>query len=331
MILEGAGGADLRVRLGNGIEVVQGEDRILLDPARTEAGVPSLVTHAHSDHVPRDVGRPIGPVYATPATAAVMRVRYRTPPGVPSEVGFGETLRFGDLRVTPLPAGHVPGSAMFLIEGEARILYTGDVNPRGGLSVEPPDSIPRSDVVIVESTYGSPSLALPDQDEVRLEVVEWAASVARSGAVPVIRGYSLGKAQELIKTFNSLSNMEVVVSGEALAVTRALDGFVDLDYTEGPGGGRHVVVSNRFPGWRPGSRVERAVATGWVVVRRPRSAAAFPLSSHADYWGLLEVVERADPEVALTVAGRTRELAESIEKVLGIGSRPLPSRWFSPI
>ena len=43
-------------------------------------------------------------------------------------VSFGETRRYGDIEVTPHSAGHIPGAAMFELNGRETTLFTGDIN-----------------------------------------------------------------------------------------------------------------------------------------------------------------------------------------------------------
>ncbi|RLG48132.1 MAG: MBL fold metallo-hydrolase [Thermoproteota archaeon] len=313
----------LELRLGNGIEIREGRSRILLDPKVVEAGVPIFITHAHSDHVPRGLESFRGPVYATPPTARVLRARYGARRGALVEVEYGEEVRVGPLRITPLRAGHIVGSAMFLVEGEGSTLYTGDVNPRGGL-LEGPAEPREADVLVIEATYGSPEFVFPDQARVRVELALWAAGVAAEGLLPAIEAYPVGKAQEVIAALNRFTELEVAVSRSVRAVTDALGEYAPLRYSdsvEGPA----VLVTGRAV---PGPRRIAAVATGWTLLGIPRGYdAGFPLSCHADFPGLMEIVERVSPELALTVYGRTRRLARAVSEMLGIEARPLGSRW----
>src|SRR5215510_14671263 len=104
-----------------------------LDPHEPQLGPEKVfVSHAHSDHVAahREV------ILSAP-TAKLMQARV---PGERHEhiLNFGETRSFGDgkklFRMKLLPAGHIFGSAMALIEYESEsLLYTGDFKLRRGL------------------------------------------------------------------------------------------------------------------------------------------------------------------------------------------------------
>ncbi len=77
-----------------------------IDPARPVDL--ALVTHGHSDHARGGHGRTL----ATPATLAIMEVRYGDNPGaVP--VPYRETIELkGGVTATWLPAGHVLSSTL---------------------------------------------------------------------------------------------------------------------------------------------------------------------------------------------------------------------------
>ena len=50
----------------------------------------------------------------------------------------------------------------------------------------------------METTYGLPRYRLPPTDEVIGQIVAFCRDALEAGAVPVLLGYSLGKAQEIL-------------------------------------------------------------------------------------------------------------------------------------
>ena len=100
-------------RLGNWIEPFP--EGIFVKPADawvdpSQPKRQALVTHGHADHARGGHQA----VWATPATLAIMDVRYGQQNANP--VAYGETVRLGEVDVTYLPAGHVLGSAQILLE-----------------------------------------------------------------------------------------------------------------------------------------------------------------------------------------------------------------------
>ncbi len=305
----------MRIRFRNGIEIDCG-DRLLLDPVRTLRDVPSLVSHAHSDHVPKDIGHPSGRVLATEGTAALIERRYGD--GTVEVIHYNEGIELGPFEVYAFPAGHIYGSAGFLINcGGKTVFYTGDVNPLGGLTVESPARIPSSDVLIVESTYGHPRYRFPDPYKVRTDIAKWVAEEVSSGRSPVIEAYLVGKSQEVIALLNKYTNVEVVVSERVAEVSEPLKERFGLQYTTSPEG-PHVLVTHR-------ARTNgKARVTGWALFSKRRED--FPLSAHADFDGLVSIVMGTNPERVLTVYGFSEEFARWLKK-WGIDAQPLGGEW----
>ncbi len=74
----------------------------------------ALITHGHADHARGGHNE----VWATPETLAIMECRYGPQNGHP--VGYGESLRMGDVDIGFVPAGHVLGSAQIVLEHARR-------------------------------------------------------------------------------------------------------------------------------------------------------------------------------------------------------------------
>src|SRR5260370_25637588 len=64
------------------------------------------------------------------------------------------------------------------------------------------------------------------------------------------------------------------------------------------------------------ARTRTAILTGWAVEAgcrfRFQTDAAFPLSDHTDFPGLLEMVKRAAPERVFTLHGFATEFAQAL-------------------
>ncbi len=98
-------------------------------------------------------------------------------------------------------AGHLLGSAMVVLQGEHQgrpwtISFTGDLGRNNLAFLPPPGTLPPSDLVISESTYGGRLHASPDmlRQKLRETVVR---TVERRGKV-LIPAFSLGRAQIVV-------------------------------------------------------------------------------------------------------------------------------------
>ncbi len=284
----------MRIRFKNGIEVEEGDSRILLDPKRTEKGSLTLITHAHSDHVPQDIKRARENVFTSKGTANIIKRRYGAKVKI---LDPGRDYRLGEFVVRPYPVGHIYGSVGYLIQGkEVTLFYTGDVNPEGGLTVEEP-KIPEVDVLIIEATYGMPKYRFPDHLRVRADLAKWAVDRIKQGKNAVIEAYVVGKSQEVIATINWLTNLTVVASPRVAEVARAFEG-VRLEFQETRPKEPHVYVTGRANG-------DKVLVSGWVL----DFGGGFPLSSHADFDGLIDVIAKSNARKIFTVYGFSKYFA----------------------
>src|SRR5215471_9109730 len=121
-----------------------------------------FVSHAHSDHVAAHEE-----VILSAPTAKLTRERFEVSPRE-HVLEFGARRTFENdgvgFGITLLPAGHIFGSAMALVEVEGKsLLYTGDFKLRRGLSAEECQPRP-AEILIMESTFGRPQYVFPPRE-----------------------------------------------------------------------------------------------------------------------------------------------------------------------
>ena len=289
-----------------------------LDPRGTRSF--AFVSHAHSDHTGHHQR-----IILTEATARFMRARLGSSGKVQHVMTYGEAREFGSFRATLLPAGHMLGSAQILIEqGGERLLYTGDFKLRKGLSSEPAESV-RADTLIMETTFGLPRYKFPPSAKTVARIISFCREALAAGEVPVLLGYSLGKAQEILAGLSG-AGLPVMLHGSVWQMTRLYEELgaafpAYSRYEPGsvnghvllcpPATARSAMLENI-----PSKRV--AMITGWGIdarsVHRYRCDAVFPLSDHADYGELLELVERVNPSRVLTLHGFAAEFAQDLRR-----------------
>ena len=173
----------------------------------------AFVSHAHSDHV-----APHQEIIVSERTARLMQARV---PGKRIEhiLAFREKQRVHDLDLMLLPAGHIFGSAQFFLENEKEsLLYTGDFKLRRGKSAEPAEWA-HADTLIMETTFGRPRYRFPPTEEIVDQIVAFCRGTIEEGAVPVLLGYSLGKAQEILCALEG-ANLLPMLHGSVFAMTR---------------------------------------------------------------------------------------------------------------
>lgn len=206
------------------------------EPAAIDALV---ISHAHIDHigrVPLLVARGFrGPIFAQEATADLMPVmlmdaasisegeaerhnRYRhdgepqalplfTREDVQSAMALVRPLRY-DTRTQILPgveltfheAGHILGSSSVELEADGRrLLFSGDLGPKGTPILRDPVPIDRADLVLMESTYGD--RLHRDRAETIRELGTILDTAWREGGNVLIPAFAVGRSQELLYWF----------------------------------------------------------------------------------------------------------------------------------
>ena len=289
---------------------------VWIDPSR--AVERALVTHGHADHARGGHGQ----THATPATLAIMELRYNTREGaVPVE--YGETVRLqGGVDATYFPAGHVLGSAQILLEhaGE-RVVITGDYKRRADPTCPPFEVVP-CDIFITEATFGLPVFTHPPIEQ------EMARLLARLEAHPeacvLVGAYALGKAQRVIAELRAAGHHQpIYLHGAMEKMCRLYEDFgVDLgelrlvaDHEKDDMRGHIVVCPPSALNDRWSRRLPdpiTAMASGWMRVRQRarQRGVELPLviSDHADWHELTRTIEELDPYETWITHGREEAL-----------------------
>ncbi len=277
----------------------------------------AFVSHAHSDHIGRHAE-----VIATPATIGLMRARLGGK-RIEHRIEFGETVERNGLRVTLLPAGHILGSAQCFAESESgSLLYTGDFKLRPGLSCEATEWR-QADTLIMETTFGLPRYVMPPAAEVLAQMIAFCRETLDAGATPVLLGYSLGKAQEII--FALLQAGLTPMLHESVFQMTEICRALHADFPSGYARFHRAAVAGKVLVFPPGAQRSEmlstipkrtAVLTGWAIDSSARYRygcdAAFPLTDHADYPDLLRYVELVQPRRVLTLHGFAAEFARDL-------------------
>ena len=284
----------------------------------TRGGGCSVVSHAHSDHVARHAV-----TVTSRATAVLLRQRYGAGKGTVIALDWGEVWECEGWRASLTPAGHVLGSAMVhvtrLSDG-ATLLYTGDFKLRQGLSCEAAIALP-ADVLVMECTFGLPRYVFPALEEMQARMKAWCREALEAGAVPVVMGYSLGKAQEIQMLLGGAFRVAVHPSVAVMNARYADLGF-PLPPWESAGEDLSGCVLVMPPAAGKSEHLAAiphkamAMVSGWGLDSGARWRygvnEVFPLSDHADYPDLLRLVELVQPRRVLTTHGWHREFAATL-------------------
>jgi len=305
---------ELKISAENGIHVQLCGRSYYLDPKRTVPGTANFISHAHTDHLPRRSDEKH--VIASSETVALANMRLSA-----------DLMRTDEEGLSMFEAGHVQGSRMALIERGLSILYTGDFCTRDKLHMRGARPV-RTDILIMESTYGRPCYSFPDPIELSAVIRDWCADTLEGGRSVVFNVYPLGKAQEI----------EYMLSGFPLFCDASVHRHNAIlsfpsEVPEMSHAGREpavfIVSSLKSLSSLPRglSRPLIAGASGWALDSRSGRTSTldenFPLSDHCDYSDLLAFVSGCEPSLVLTTHGFSEEFAADIKRELGTEARAL--------
>jgi DNA ligase 1 len=281
----------------------------------------AFISHAHSDHVARH-----SMTFCSETTRDLMKVRYGyKDEGEMRALPMREVIEWEGWELRLLPAGHIIGSAMLHLTRKAdgaTLLYTGDYKLRQGLSSERCELI-QADTLIMECTFGLPHYVFPPTSQTVAAILQFVQETIEDGGIPVLLGYSLGKAQEILCALAEAGH-PVMVHKSIWEMTRAvaplLGKLPEYELFDASRAKGHVLL---FPPSNGKSLVLKklkvcrtAMLTGWAMNPGARFRyqvdEIFPLSDHADHPELLETVDIVQPRRVWLVHGYTREFAAEL-------------------
>src|SRR6266436_4129401 len=277
----------------------------------------AFVSHAHGDHI-----APHEEIILSERTARLLQARM---PGTRTEhvLPFGEQRHVHDVDLTLLPAGHIFGSAqLFLSNQDETLLYTGDFKLRHGKSAEAAEWR-QADTLIMETTFGLPRYQFPPTEKIIEQIVSFCRETIEDGAVPVLLGYSLGKAQEILCSLDG-AGLTPMLHGSVYQMTRIYEQFGQsfckyVRYNKNDVAGKVLICppsASHSPMIQKIPRKRVAMISGWAVdpnaVYRYQVDAAFALSDHADYNDLIRYVDLVKPKRVFTLHGFAADFARDL-------------------
>lgn len=297
------------------------EADLWLDPSRRKRL--AFVSHAHGDHF-----APHEETICSRATCALVRERFRKK-GAYRQLEYGEVAEVGGYNVELFPAGHTLGSAQILLTRRAdgaSLIYTGDFKTREGLTAEATE-IRQADTLIMETTFGLPKYEFPCLGELRTRVLAFCQDSLAAGMIPVLLGYSFGKAQEIMALLKGSDHQLVIYpTVKKLVGVYEQFGFEFPPHEEFVPGmrlaGKVLVMPPMGRRRDPLADVKglrRAMFSGWGIDPSAKYRygvdEVFPLSDHAGYSDLLAFVEQVAPRRVLTTHGYVKEFARDLRRL----------------
>lgn len=322
----------LTVRKIGGILVEYKEQGIMFDPTRNIYRHPTFVTHAHSDHAAA-FKHPDREKFATKETYNLLDAMGWKRLANFKPIKVGDTVKLEDVEVRAHNSGHILGSVEYEVNTpECTLLFTGDIGTEKTYTMNPAKPV-RCDILVIETTFGSPLFSFPTREDIAVEIYNWAVTAVIQGKIPAFKTDSIGNAQEIISILNKYTNLPVITHKSVSRVTDVYrnHGFfldsIDANTNEGRellDNGKCVLITPK--GSKPRNNLDFALASGWAAIMG-KNRVAFPLSDHADFKSLLSFISKCKPKRVLTFHGGkiTKDFHKNVTKTLGIPSSPLTS------
>ena len=285
--------------------------RVYLDPWKPVDK--AIITHGHADH-----SRWGHKQYIT-HNENVAIIRHRLGDINVSGRDYGETFSINNVKFSFHPAGHIVGSSQIRVEHKGQVwVFTGDYKLEDdGLST--PYEVVKCHGFITECTFGLPAFKWIPQQEVFNDINQWWYDNQSEGKTSILFGYSLGKAQRLIKhldtsigkiyTHAAVENMNEVIRGitplpETIRITK------DTKKEELLG---NMVIAPPSAHGSPWIRkmvpYVTGSASGWMAFRGARRRRAidkgFVLSDHCDWQALLTAIKETGATTIVSTHGYT--------------------------
>ncbi len=288
-----------------------------------------IVTHGHADHSRWGHKKYITHHHNVPI------IKHRLGDITVTGKAWRETFVINGVTFSLHPAGHIVASSQVRVEYQGEVwVFTGDFKTEDDGLATPYEPVP-CHTFITECTFGLPAFTWEPQARVFEDINTWWAQNKAEKKTSVLFGYSLGKAQRLLKhldtsigtiyTHGAVENMtDVLRENYALPETHRVTRETKKEDLLG-----NIVVAP--PSAHGGTWIrkmvpyETASASGWMTFRGARRRRAidrgFVLSDHADWEGLIDSIKATSCEKVIATHGYTDIFSRYLREELGYDAR----------
>jgi putative mRNA 3-end processing factor len=280
----------------------------------------AIVSHGHSDHAY------FGHKDYLCTSLAMPVIKHRLYLGNNIEsLEFGERLNIHGVNFSFHPAGHIPGSAQIRVEYKGEVwVFSGDYKLEHD-NISTPFEPVKCHAFITESTFGLPVYKWKPQHEVFEDINQWWKKNREQGKTSLIAGYTLGKAQRILKnvdpsigkifTHGAVDSINQIMRKQGLALPDA-PRISDQTNKEDIKGSLVICPPSAVgsPWVRRFLPYSLGVASGWMKLRgtRRRRGAdrGFVLSDHADWNELNHAIRETGAQRIFVTHGYTEIFAQ---------------------
>lgn len=273
----------------------------------------AIITHGHADH------SSWGHQNYITHHSNVPIIKHRLGDINVTGVNWNESFIINNVKFSLHPAGHIIGSAQIRVEYKGEVwVFTGDYKTEDD-GISTPYEVVKCHTFITECTFGLPAFKWTPQAEVMDNINTWWSENRAEHKTSILFGYSLGKAQRLLKYLDP--NIGTIYTHGAIEnMTNVIRPMVDLPSTtlvtretkKEDLLGNIVLAPPSAHGssWiRKMTPFVTGTASGWMAFRGARRRRAvdkgFVLSDHCDWYALLDSIKATGSEKIICTHGYT--------------------------
>ncbi|HUH74107.1 MAG TPA: ligase-associated DNA damage response exonuclease [Chitinophagales bacterium] len=295
----------------------------------------AVISHGHGDHAKWGMKKYLCHHFTRP----ILKIRIGENIDVQS-VAYNEPIYINGVKVSFHPAGHIVGSAQIRMEYKGFVtVFSGDYKTQDD-GISTPFEVVKCNEFITESTFGLPIYNWLTPQQYSEQLITWVESNREQNMTSVFVGYSLGKAQRIMKSVEGFGKIYVHSSigriNEAIeSVGVKLPDYETILFNEDVKKVNQEIVIVP-PALLDSNMIKKipnratGLCSGWMQVRgsrRWRSAdAGFAISDHADWNGLLEAVKATGAEQVHVTHGQIAVFSKYLNEI-GIKSYEVQTKF----
>jgi putative mRNA 3-end processing factor len=285
----------------------------------------AIISHGHSDHA--YVGH--SHYLCTSIAKPVIKHRLYLQENIET-LEYGESIFINGVKFSFHPAGHIPGSAQIRVEHNGEVwVFSGDYKLENDHLSTPFEPV-KCHTFITESTFGLPIYKWKHQDFVFDSINEWWRKNKEEGKISVIAGYTLGKAQRVLKNVDH-SIGKIFTHGAVDSVNQIMR-LQGIDLPDAPRVTDQIPKDDLYgslvlcppsavgsPWMKRFLPYSLGVASGWMQLRgtrRRRGAdCGFVLSDHVDWNDLNRAIKETEARRIFVTHGYTEIFAQWLREM----------------
>jgi len=255
-------------------------------------------------------------------------------------LGYNQPKNINGVQVRFFPAGHVIGSAQIKLEYKGFVVvFSGDYKTQPDFISTPFEPV-KCHEFITESTFGLPIYKWKTEQELQQELQNWVLQNQQNNRTSVFLGYSLGKAQRILKLIehvdevfvnSAIHNLNTAISNSGIDLPKST--VIASDFKKENVQGKIVILPPALLGSKLIKKIPNAataICSGWMHIRGNRRwkgvDAGFAVSDHADWEGLLQAVKATEAEKVYVTHGSQAVFSKYLNEI-GIEAHELKTEF----